>query len=70
MCISKYCKFSQDVKDKDGTIWEKDKEYEVVYEDEKYYYFGKLKIKNGIAKTYEGHMFDVIEKEDDTYKNN
>lgn len=61
--ISKYCEFLQDVKDKDTTIWEKDKEYEIVYDDNDYFYFGKPKITNGISKTYEGKLFCVIEKE-------
>ena len=57
--MNKYCKFLQDVKDDNELIWEKDKEYLIIYENKENYYFGEP-ITNGIDKKIEGTLFIVI----------
>jgi hypothetical protein len=36
----KYCRFLENIKCNNKIIWERNKEYEVTFEDEEIYYFG------------------------------
>lgn len=65
--MQKYAKFKKDIYNHTDIvnpklIWMKNKEYLIDFEDDNVYMF---KGKNlGIAKNYEGELFDIIEKEE------
>jgi hypothetical protein len=59
---NKYCIFDKDTYDGEQLIWEKNKRYIVVFEDEKNYYFGKIvnDIDYGVDKKSENKSYIVI----------
>lgn len=57
--MKKYCRFLEDVFDGDILVWKKDKNYEVSFEDDIQYCFGKPTI-NAIHKTKQNILFKVI----------
>lgn len=58
--MTKLCRFLTTIKDGEEIIFEEGKEYEVIFENDEVYEFGKV----GIEKSLKGKLYKVISIEE------